>query len=58
MDIKRAREIASSSKMANVTYNGVPIYIDGISDDNTASIHPLNQPSGRQKVNISALVEQ
>jgi len=59
MDAKRAKEICSSSVMANVTHNGVPIYIDSVSSDNTtASIHPLNQPDEKQSVRISSLSEQ
>ena len=59
MNSKRAQEIASSPVMANVTHNGIPIYIESIAADNaTAYVHPLNQPSGRQQVNISNLIEQ
>lgn len=59
MDAKRVRDIVSSPVMANVTYNGDPIYIDSISSDNTtAYVHPLNQPSKRQQVNLSSLIEQ
>lgn len=58
MDTKRAREISASSKMVDVIHNGVPIYIDDVMDDNTAMIHTLGNPSNRQKVSISNLIEQ
>lgn len=58
MDSKRAKEICESTHMVNVTHNGVPIYIESIeNDDITANIHPLNEPSNRQAVNISSLTE-
>jgi small acid-soluble spore protein H (minor) len=58
MDKRRAKEIASSPVMANVTYNGNPIYIDGVSENKeTANIHYLNQSSGVQEVSLNNLVE-
>lgn len=58
MDSKRAKEICASPRMVNVTHNGVPIYIDSVSDDKgTASIHALNQPNNRQTVSVSSLTE-
>ena len=33
MDTKRAKEIASSPIMANVTYNGTPIYIESVNEN-------------------------
>lgn len=57
MDAKRAREIAASPVMANVKYNGVPIYIESVINDNTAMVHSLTNPSYRQQVNLSKLIE-
>lgn len=58
MDIKRAKEIASSSVMANVSFNGQKIYIENVDDSKgTAFIHPLNKPNNRQEVEIASLVE-
>lgn len=58
MDKRRAKEIASSPVMANVTYNGTQIYIEGVNDKNgTAYIHPLNQPHNRQEVPLTSLTE-
>jgi small acid-soluble spore protein H (minor) len=58
MDKKRAQEIASSLVMANVTYNGTPIYIENVNGNNgSANIHPLNQPDNRQEVSLNSLIE-
>lgn len=58
MDKRRAKQIASSAIMANVTYNGTAIYIESINDNKeTAYIHPLNQPKNRQEVSLSTLSE-
>lgn len=58
MDAKRAREIAASPKMISVVHNGVPIYIENVMNENTAMIHTLGNPSNRQNVNVSDLIEQ
>jgi len=58
MDRKRAIQIASSPIMANVTYDGMGIYIENIDENKgTAKIHPLHQPEKRQDVPISSLIE-
>lgn len=58
MNKQRAKEIACSSKMANVTYNGTPIYIENVSDNSdTASIHFLSEPNNSREVSLSSLQE-
>ena len=57
MDSKRAKEICASPRMANVTHIGVPIYIDSVSNDNTANVHPLSQPDDHRTVSLSSLTE-
>lgn len=58
MDRKRASEIASSTEMINVNYDGEPIYIEDINPTkDTASIHFLNQPEYSQEVSLTQLVE-
>lgn len=53
MDDERAKEIIISPIMYEVTYNGVPIYIESINSDNTtANIHFFDQPNSSQKVSI------
>ncbi len=58
MNNQRAKEIASSPVMANVTYNGSQIYIEKVNEANyTASIHFLNQPENRVEVPVASLIE-
>lgn len=58
MDSNRAKEICESTRMVNVTHNGVLIYIDSVSvDKDTANIHPLNQPNNQTTVSVSSLTE-
>lgn len=59
MNKQRAQEIAASPVMANVTFNGVPIYIQNVDEKNeTARIYPLDDPSKEQQVSLSNLTEQ
>ncbi|NEW07653.1 H-type small acid-soluble spore protein [Paenibacillus sp. SYP-B3998] len=58
MDIQRANEIAASSVMVNVSYEGVPIYIQHVNEPNEmARIYPLNQPDKEQNVPLHTLKE-
>jgi small acid-soluble spore protein H (minor) len=58
MNTQRAKEIAASPVMANVTYNGVPIYIEQVDEQNeTATIYPLDEPKNKQTVSVSSLKE-
>ncbi|MDQ0215339.1 small acid-soluble spore protein H (minor) [Oikeobacillus pervagus] len=58
MNIQRAKEIASSPVMANVTYNGTSIYIQNVDEQNqTARIYPLDQPENEQSVSLNQLIE-
>jgi len=58
MNKRRAKEIASSPIMADVTYNGTPIYIESVNDaTDTAYIHPLNQSKNRLEVSLDPLTE-
>ncbi|ENQ3106516.1 small acid-soluble spore protein H (minor) [Bacillus sp. 491mf] len=58
MNKQRAQEIAASPVMANVTYNGMQIYIQNVDETNeTARIYPLNEPNNEQEVPVSSLVE-
>lgn len=58
MNTQRAQEIAASPVMANVTYEGVPIYIQRVDENNeTARIYPLDQPENEQEVPLNSLIE-
>ena len=58
MNVQRAQEIASSPSMEHVEYNGVPIYIQRVDEQNeTARIYPLDQPDQEQEVPLRSLTE-
>lgn len=58
MNPQRAQEISASPVMANVTYNGAPIYIQNVDVDNeTARIYSLDEPQNEQEVSLSNLKE-
>lgn len=58
MNVQRAKEIAASPVMANVTFNETPIYIQHVDDANeTARIYPLDQPDRETQVSVAQLVE-
>jgi small acid-soluble spore protein H (minor) len=58
MDAQRAQEIANSPIMINVTYNGSPIYIEHVDKGNqTATIHPLDNPNQKQSIPVTNLEE-
>jgi small acid-soluble spore protein H (minor) len=58
MNKQRAIEITNSPVMINVSYNGIPIYIQHVDEmDETARIYPINQPQNEQQVSLSSLNE-
>jgi small acid-soluble spore protein H (minor) len=58
MNKQRAQEIAASPVMANVTFQGTPIYIQHVDEKNeTARIYPLDQPENEQEVPLGSLME-
>lgn len=59
MDKGRAKEIASSPIMADVRYNGKPIYIESVNEKKgTAKIHPLDRTVIVEEVSLNNLIEQ
>mgnify|MGYP005829793259 CR=1 FL=1 len=58
MNTQRAKEISESPIMANVTCNGMPIYIQHVNERNeTARIFPLDEPQNEQEVALTELTE-
>lgn len=59
MEPERAKQIAMSPVMANVTYEGRPVYIENVNESQmTADIHYLNKPENTKKqIPLTALVE-
>lgn len=59
MNKTRIQEIASSPVMAEVTYNGIAVYIESVDAINhTASIHFMENPETKQEVPIEVLREE
>lgn len=59
MDIQRAQDIVASPEMINVTFNGVPIYIQNINEQNsTARVYPLDEPNKEQDIPLDQLKEE
>jgi small acid-soluble spore protein H (minor) len=58
MDSKRAQEIASSSTMSNVTFNGGKVYIEHVDQEaGKATVHPIDNPENKQSVSVNDLLE-
>ncbi len=58
MNPQRAQEIAESPDMANVSYDGAPVYIQHVdAKAGTARIFPPDKPGEEQTVPLDALSE-
>lgn len=58
MNLQRAKEIAESPVMADVTFNGERIYIQNVDDEEgLARIYPLDNPQDEKQVAIGDLIE-
>jgi len=57
MDKERAEQIVASPQMINVTYHGMPVYIENV-NEYSANIHPTDRTGPRQIVLLRDLVEQ
>ncbi|MFK7691200.1 H-type small acid-soluble spore protein [Paenibacillus sp. HJGM_3] len=58
MNTQRAQEISVSPVMADVRWNGTPIYIQHVDAANEmARIFPLGRPDQEQEVPVRSLVE-
>jgi len=56
---KRASTIVTLPTMVDVTYNGKPIYIESVKNNmGTVMIHPPSEPTNRQEVPVSNLMER
>ena len=58
MNTQRAKEIATSPVMANVTLNEVPVYIQHVDEEtNMARVYPLDDPDQEESVPVDSLLE-
>ncbi|AGK56006.1 H-type small acid-soluble spore protein [Bacillus sp. 1NLA3E] len=59
MDVKRVKQILSSSAEIDVKYNGTSVWIDGLSEDGrTATVHLRGPLEERTVVEIHELIEE
>lgn len=58
MDSQRAQEISNSKNMISVSYKGDPVYIEHVDQSNGhVTIHPLDDPTSKQSVDVTQLLE-
>ncbi|MCP1122357.1 acid-soluble spore protein H [Bacillus sp. 3103sda1] len=58
MDINRAKQILSSSSRIDVTYHGVPVWIESCDEaSGLANVHDIKTPNETVQVDITALEE-
>ncbi|AOZ92214.1 H-type small acid-soluble spore protein [Paenibacillus crassostreae] len=57
MNKQRAIEISESAVMENVTYQGTPVFIQHVNDDDTARIYPLHKSEQEMIVPLGSLME-
>ncbi|MBS4219606.1 H-type small acid-soluble spore protein [Bacillus sp. FJAT-49711] len=59
MNRQRAAEIAESPDMKHVTYNGKPVYIQRVDDQNDiARVFHLDDPGNEFEVQVTNLIEK
>ncbi|MCT1576806.1 H-type small acid-soluble spore protein [Oceanobacillus kimchii] len=57
MDYNRAQQIIDSSELIQVTYHGIPVYIQSLDSNNIAKVFPLDNMEDLQFVDIDGLLE-
>lgn len=57
MDKQRAQDIINSIEMVNVNYHGIPVYIQSLDTNETATVFPLDNMNHEQSVELTGLSE-
>lgn len=58
MEIKRAKEILQSQALINVSYRGIPIYIQELDEERQmAKVFPIDEMDNEQDVDLEGLHE-
>ncbi|WP_041544341.1 H-type small acid-soluble spore protein [Oceanobacillus iheyensis] len=57
MDYNRVQQIINSPELIQVTYHGIPVYIQSLDCNNIATVFPLDNLDDIQSVDIAGLVE-
>ncbi len=59
MDLNRAQQIIQAKEKIQVTYQGIPVWIDGLEPNRQkARVHTEGDPTDTKTVDIAQLVEQ
>ncbi|MDY0409683.1 H-type small acid-soluble spore protein [Virgibacillus soli] len=59
MDIDRLQEIMQSAQLVNISFHGIPVYIQEINLENqTATVFPLDEMENEQIVDLNGLYEE
>ncbi|WP_459502502.1 acid-soluble spore protein H [Bacillus sp. C1] len=59
MDVKRVKQILSSSSRIDVTYHGVPVWIESCDEGRgIANVHDVETPNETVQVDVTSLEEQ
>ncbi|PEA82957.1 acid-soluble spore protein H [Bacillus pseudomycoides] len=59
MDVKRVKQILSSSSRIDVTYHGVPVWIESCDEGSgIANVHDVKTPNETVQVDVTALEEE
>ncbi|MGD8190602.1 H-type small acid-soluble spore protein [Brevibacillus ginsengisoli] len=59
MNANRALQIINSEEKIQVTFQGTPVWIDGVEEETqTARVHTEGDPKDTKRVAIKQLVEQ
>jgi H-type small acid-soluble spore protein len=58
MDSTRAKQILNGNSNINVTYQGTPVWIEAVSENNTAEVTQLSGNKSRMQVPVNMLEEK
>lgn len=57
MDSKRAKQILQSSESIEVLYNGSPVWLENVKENNTADVTDINSQQ-KETVPVNLLIER
>ncbi|MFC2949101.1 H-type small acid-soluble spore protein [Virgibacillus sediminis] len=57
MDRQRAEEIIGTPHMVQVNYRGIPVYLQDVNGQETATVFPLDEMDHEQQVDLEGLEE-
>lgn len=57
LNYKRVQQIIDSQELVQVTYHGIPVYIQSLDSTHIATVFPLDNIDDLQSVDIDGLLE-